>query len=475
VSISTLLIIICASLLLGLIATGKWRSWALLVASIFVIYWLQPASSVRHLDYWLPTACMLFTILTWILTRKRDSPDLHSEISTGLVIASVILFIGFTRYLGPLCCVTPTSPPQLYQIAVAIIAISLVAVIFAHFGSSRTAWIFTGITLIIAVFVVLKSEPLAVLASQGLRLLNGQSVELASVTDIQWLGFSYVAFRLIHTLRDRISGRLPDIGLRDYVTYVIFFPAFSAGPIDRVQHFTQELHQPFKPSMQTTLQGGMRILWGVFSKFVLADGLALIALNNSNAGQVTSSGWLWVILYAYALRIFFDFSGYTHIAIGLGQILGIQLPENFDRPYLKRNLTLFWNSWHITLAQWFRAYFFNPLTRTMRSSQRNISLPLIIFIGQLSTFTLIGLWHGISWNFAIWGAWHGIGLFIHNRWSNLVHAGTPVTEAHSNLNRLLGLGGTFLTFQYVSLGWVWFALSNPAQSWHTLLKLFGIR
>jgi alginate O-acetyltransferase complex protein AlgI len=445
-----------------------------MATSVLIIYWLQPASPVRHLDYWLPTGCIVLTILSWILTRKKESSNLSSDITTGLVIAGLMLIIGLTRYLGPLCCVTPTRPPELNQIAIAVISISLLFLLFANFGSGKAALIYTATILILGIFIFLKSDSLSKFLSQGLRLINAQPVELASATDIQWLGFSYVAFRLLHTLRDRISGRLPEIGLRDYVTYVIFFPAFSAGPIDRVQHFTQELHQSFKPSLQATLQGGKRILWGVFSKFVLADSLALIALNNTNADQVSYSGWLWVMLYAYALRIFFDFSGYTHIAIGLGQILGIQLPENFDRPYLKRNLTLFWNSWHITLAQWFRAYFFNPLTRTLRSSQRNIPLPLIIFIGQLSTFTLIGLWHGLSWNFAIWGAWHGIGLFIHNRWSNLIKPKTSAIERHASFDRLLGVSSTFFTFQYVSLGWVWFALSNPAQSWHTILKLFGI-
>jgi alginate O-acetyltransferase complex protein AlgI len=445
-----------------------------MAASVLMIYWLQPASPVRHLDYWLPTGCIILTIFSWILTRKNKSSNLQPDILTGIMIAILMLLIGTTRYLGPLCCVTPTRPPELSQIVIAVSSISLISILFAYFGSGKVAWIFTGTILILGIFIILKSEPLAKFISQGLRSINAQPVELASSMDIQWLGFSYVAFRLLHTLRDRLSGRLPEIGLRDYVTYVIFFPAFSAGPIDRVQHFSQELHRPFKPSLQTTLQGGKRILWGVFSKFVLADSLALIALSSNNASQVISSGWMWVMLYAYALRIFFDFSGYTHIAIGLGQILGIQLPENFDRPYLKRNLTLFWNSWHITLAQWFRAYFFNPLTRTMRSSQRSIPLPLIIFIGQLSTFTLIGLWHGLSLNFAIWGAWHGIGLFIHNRWSNLIKPKTSALESHASLNRLLGLGSTFFTFQYVSLGWVWFALSNPTQSWHTLLKLFGI-
>ncbi len=390
------------------------------------------------------------------------------------MITAVILVIGLTRYIDPLCCLTSSRPPEIYQIALVTIIVAFLLVTAARFFSGRALLIYGGIAVLILLFVVLKSGPFAKLLSQGLRLINAQSTELASAIDLKWLGFSYVAFRLIHTLRDRLSGKLPGLSLGEYVTYIIFFPAFTAGPIDRVQHFVQDLRQPFIPSLNTLLAGSRRIIWGMFSKFVLADGLALIALNSSNFNQVGSSGWLWVMLYAFAFRIFFDFAGYTDIAIGMGQILGIHLPENFERPYLKQNLTLFWNSWHITLAQWFRAYFFNPLTRALRSSPRNISMPLIIFAGQLSTFVLIGLWHGISWNFAIWGAWHGIGLFIHNRWSNLVRPQAAALENMPRLKHILGVGSTLLTFHYVSLGWVWFALSTPAQSWHTFLKLFGL-
>jgi D-alanyl-lipoteichoic acid acyltransferase DltB (MBOAT superfamily) len=99
---------------------------------------------------------------------------------------------------------------------------------------------------------------------------------------------------------------------------------------------------------------------------------------------------------------------------------------------------------------------------------------LIIFIGQMSTFILIGLWHGITWNFAIWGAWHGLGLFIHNRWTNAIRSKVSGLESRPGLKRFVGAGSTFLTFNYVSLGWVWFVLSSPQQSWNTLLRLFGM-
>jgi D-alanyl-lipoteichoic acid acyltransferase DltB (MBOAT superfamily) len=133
----------------------------------------------------------------------------------------------------------------------------------------------------------------------------------------------------------------------------------------------------------------------------------------------------------------------------------------------------FWNSWHITLAQWFRAYYFNPLTRALRTSPRQIPMPWIIFFGQVSTMLLLGLWHGITWNFAIWGAWHGIGLFIHNRWSELIRSRQTALEESPWLKKMLEVSGVVLTFNYVALGWVWFALSQPVLSWQVLLNLFS--
>ncbi len=304
-----------------------------------------------------------------------------------------------------------------------------------------------------------------------LRSLAGQSATLASPLDIRWLGFSYLAFRLLHVLRDRATGRLPDVSLREFVTYALFFPAYTAGPIDRLQHFNAGLQTGAGLTASSALAGGERLATGIFKKFVLADSLAIVALNDLNAGQVQSATWMWLLLYGYAFRIYFDFSGYTDIAIGLGLLLGIRLPENFDAPYLRQNLTSFWNSWHITLAQWFRAYFFNPLTRLLRA--RPLPVALVVFTGQVSTMLLIGGWHGITWNFLAWGLWHGAGLFIHNRWSGWARPRMAPLESRPRLQRLAGAAGALLTFHYVTLGWVWFALPDPGLSLHVFQKLFG--
>jgi D-alanyl-lipoteichoic acid acyltransferase DltB (MBOAT superfamily) len=269
-------------------------------------------------------------------------------------------------------------------------------------------------------------------------------------------------------LRDRQTGRAVPARLDEFVVYVIFFPTLAAGPIDRLERFLKDLRGEERPSSSAYLQGGWRILLGLFKKFVLADTLALISLNATNASQVTGTGWTWVLLYAYAFQIFLDFSGYTDLAIGMGQWLGIKLPENFNRPLSKTNLTQFWNNWHMTLTQWFRAYFFNPLTRSLRTSKRPLPMAAMILITQVSTMILIGLWHGVTWNFVLWGLWHGIGLFIHNRWSEW-QKGRPGPSSPA-VQRLMSGVSLLATFNYVALGWVFFALPDLSSS----LRIFGL-
>jgi len=170
-------------------------------------------------------------------------------------------------------------------------------------------------------------------------------------------------------------------------------------------------------------------------------------------------------------QIYFDFSGYTDIAIGIGHLVGIKLPENFLSPYTKNNITQFWNSWHITLTQWVRSYFFNPFNRWIRR-YKSIPAWTMIFVGQLATMVLIGLWHGITWNFILWGIWHGLGLFIQNRWSDF--AKTRINPANPQMQKVLQISGALITFQFVTLGWVFFALSEPSLSQTVFLKLFGL-
>lgn len=466
--------------LLGALAGNRWRGWLMLGVSVVAIYWLGSVSPIRTLDFWLPTATLALTALVWAATRpapvdpRTDPPAPAGETwITAAVVAVLVLAIALLRYIPALCCITPSPPPGLISVALVLVAAVGAVALVGRFLSGTRAVILALLGLLVGLLIVLKYEPLSVAASAALRTLTAQSAANASALDVRWLGFSYVAFRLLHLLLDRLAGRLPALSLREAITYTIFFPSYTAGPIDRMERFVKDLRAPFVLTLPIAVEAGQRLVIGLFRKFVLADALALIALNAQNAVQTSSALWTWVLLYAYAFRLYLDFAGYTDVAIGLGLLMGIRLPENFQRPYLKPNLTAFWNAWHITLAQWVRTYVFNPLTRALRASPMRIPAAPIILIGQLVTMMLIGLWHGITWNFVIWGAWHGIGLFIHNRWANAMRVPLRRLEERPLLKRLYTGAAVVLTFHYVLLGWVWFALPTVDLSGTVFIRLFG--
>jgi D-alanyl-lipoteichoic acid acyltransferase DltB (MBOAT superfamily) len=466
--------------LLGQIPRQQWFAGAMLIASLLAIYWLQPSTPIRNLDFWLPTASILLTVIVWVGAQSAVSAERRHTLASLAAVASVIMLLSLTRYMGPLCCLTASRPPSILPVAIALLLMAgLLTLMWIFPNASR---LFSRIVLwvVLGIFILLKTPSLAQSASAFLRSWSGQAVELASPSDLSWLGFSYLAFRLIHVLRDDQAGKFQSRSLVSFINYALFFPAYVSGPIDRWQRWNSDLQNRValvrsnpESRFALTATGFQRILIGSFKKFALADSLALLSLNSQNAEQVVSTVWLWVLLFGYAWRIYFDFSGYTDIAIGLGNLMGFRLPENFDHPYLKTNLTAFWNSWHMTLAQWFRAYLFNPLTRTLRMRPEKLPPWLIILIGQTITMTLIGLWHGVAWNFLIWGLWHGVGLFVHNRWADWMRARSAFIEARPTLAGLIKISGWALTFLFVALGWVWFALPDLPLAWQVFQKLAG--
>lgn len=473
-SLQNILILIASALLIRILFPGKNRLWALLVLSTLAIFWLQPPLTIRNLDFWFPTATLGLVFLSWGITSTKEQLKGQTNLLAAVLSLGTICLIGMTRFISIKGILTPSRPPQFFHIATAVIIIILLTIIFSRFVKPSPWSIWLSVIVLLALFILLKTPYLSNQISIILRQLMSQDPSLASSADLNWLGFSYVAFRLIHTLIDRLKGRLDGIKLGEYLVYMLFYPAILAGPIDRLQRFRKDLVHPKPLSPPEVLQSSIRLSVGLFRKFILADLLGLIAISGSNIHQVRSTGWMWVMLIAFSSQIYLDFAGYTDIAIGSGILLGFQLPENFNRPYLKPNLTLFWNNWHMTLTQWIRTYFFFPVTRKLR---RNKKLPasLIILITQVSTMLLIGLWHGITLNFLIWGLWHGIGLFIHNRWSAKMGPKlSTVSMEQPVFSFAIKAGGVGLTFVFVSLGWVWFALPNTESALQAFKILFGL-
>ena len=482
-NLTTLLVFAIAAVLYAGLLSGHWRGWALLIGSAIGIYWLQPNLAPRFASYALQTGTIAITVLMWWLSRKRDDESQQAtwqEDRLTLVALMVIIFgVALLRFLPADYRPIAYRPPSPLTVAVSVVVVSLIFLGIAKLSekAEQRKVLTGGLLFIVVVFIILKTPPLATAVSQLWRSFTSQDASLASPSDLAWLGFSYVAFRLIHTLRDRQTGILPVLSLREYVTYVIFAPAYIAGPIDRAERFVKDLRAlPQMTGLDAARfgEGGARIATGLFKKFVIADLLAQgMSLTATNAEQATSTLGLWLLLYGYALRLYFDFAGYTDIAIGIGLLFGIRLPENFNRPYLRTNITAFWKNWHITLSNWARFYVFTPLSRSLLRRKPRPSTTLIVFVSQTATMLTIGLWHGVSWNYVIWGLWHGMALFAHKQWSDRTRKWYRGLNDKPWQKRAWTLAGWWLTFNFVCLGWVWFLL--PVETAVPVFgKLFGI-
>lgn len=214
-------------------------------------------------------------------------------------------------------------------------------------------------------------------------------------------GVSFYTFQMVAFMVDSFRARKKKpIGFLNYVNFVSFFPLILAGPIERrIDLFPQIESFRFKFSIDNFEKGFRWLSLGLFMKFVLADNLSpYIDLKE------TANPWfVWFQAFLFTLRIYFDFGGYSFIAVGLAKFLGIKLTLNFLAPYTSQSINEFWRRWHITLSTWFRDYVFIPLM----GSKKQLA-PFFLFI----TFTLSGFWHGAAWNFILWGAYHGSLLLV---------------------------------------------------------------
>ncbi|MDB5353144.1 MAG: poly(beta-D-mannuronate) O-acetylase [Planctomycetota bacterium] len=256
------------------------------------------------------------------------------------------------------------------------------------------------------------------------------------------LGISFFTFEFIHFAVDRYQGKIERATLADYAAFIFFFPTMVAGPIKRYQEFVPKLHAArLDPGLVS--RGITRILVGLAKKTVLADTFSLwsdklntSALLNASGPQVL--GWI----FAYGMKIYFDFSGYSDIAIGCSYLFGIEVPENFRWPYLSRNISEFWRRWHISLGRWIFDYVYVPLGGSRRGEARTA-------LNLLTAFAISGLWHGAAYNFVIWGLWHGVMMVVHRAWTRFSET-TGV--------RIPAPLGIALTFTGVTLGWGLFAM-----------------
>jgi D-alanyl-lipoteichoic acid acyltransferase DltB (MBOAT superfamily) len=229
------------------------------------------------------------------------------------------------------------------------------------------------------------------------------------------LGVSYISFKVISVLVDSYNESVTDLDPLTYLNYVLFFPAFISGPINRYGQFSSQVRSSGQGRLGSDLRlGAERIVHGLFKKLVLVQLVYPYILTNQPLSPEASSFLGFVgSLYAYALYAYLDFSAYTDLAIGAARLMGIELPENFDWPFRQKNIREFWSHWHMSLTNWLVDYVYWPLVRKLRNVPYFRSRPVTLsIVGMNVTFVACGMWHGEAFHYVLWGAYQGIGISI---------------------------------------------------------------
>lgn len=290
------------------------------------------------------------------------------------------------------------------------------------------------------------------------------------------IGISYFSFKMIHFLIESYKQQIHELCLSYYLNYIFFFPAFISGPIARYDKFAVQLNAENSTALSDDLGKGLeRIIHGLFKKFALSMIFYQYTLANiSGSIADLSSGRIILGLYAYTLYFYFDFAGYTDMAIGCARILGYRLPENFNNPFMKKNIQELWASWHMSLTGWLTDYIYWPLSKRLRKIGYYRKRPILLSnISIITTFIICGMWHGSTLNFIIWGLYHGIGLAILNIYRKYKRKVRNRYLQRYFQSRTSASVGVFMTFNFFVLGLPLFAFEMDTIAM-LVKKLFNI-
>lgn len=329
-------------------------------------------ASITFLYYFLP----IFLILYFIFPKKYKNIIL-------LIFSFIFYFYGEPKY----------------------ILLMLIEVFFSYFMTlsleKNKSKNLLGIIISFHIFLLCIFKYFNFIIT-NINSIFGGNISLLNI--VLPIGISFYTFQIISYEVDVYRGKVKaSKSLIDYMTYVFLFPQLIAGPIVRYETISKELKSR-KVTLEDFSYGVNRFIIGLFKKVVIANNIGELCniLNNSSEVSVLL---YWVLGISYMLQIYFDFSGYSDIAIGIGRMIGFKFPENFNYPYIANSVTDFWRRWHMTLSSWFRDYVYIPLGGNRVSTLKHIRNILVVWM-------LTGLWHGASWNFIIWGIYFGVILII---------------------------------------------------------------
>ncbi len=384
----------------------------------------MPFSSITFIFVFLPVL-----LLSFYLIPKRGWKNL-------VIVLASLAFFGWS------------DPTHLHVLLLSVVANYLVGLAVGKAiekESSKSArvymWLGVGINLLLLAFYKYTGFFLTSLQAVFPLNLSYQSQALP-------LGISFFTFSGISYILDTYNEVTPpEKNFISFSAYIVMFPKLLQGPITRLIQIKESLINPKFDSV-LMMEGVRRFIGGLAKKVLLADSLnmATTIIFDANFSEM-GAGLAWFGLIAYTLQIYLDFSGYTDMAIGIGNMLGFKLPENFNFPYISKSISDFWRRWHMTLGAWFRTYLFIPLefARKKQKFLRQESNLIIVFL-------LTGLWHGANWNFIVWGLFYGVILALEASFLGKRLKKAPVFLQH------------FYSIALIMLGWIFFRITN-VQNW----------
>jgi alginate O-acetyltransferase complex protein AlgI len=393
----------------------------------------------------------LFLPITLLIYYALGARDRRSVAAGWLVVMS-LAFYGWWNPIYLLLIITSMSVNYLIG-----------TVISNPETRNRKALMVAGVTANLSILLYFKYTNFIV---DSINDVSGASLYISRI--VLPLGISFFTFQKIAYLVDAYQGKTREHNFLHFCLFVVFFPQLIAGPI---VHHSEILPQFAKKETyrfdSNKLFVGLTIFFmGVFKKVIIADHFATYAspiFNAAKAGTAISFVDSWAGALAYTYQLYFDFSGYSDMAMGLGWMFGVRLPLNFRSPYKATNIIDFWRRWHMTLSRFLRDYLYIPLGGNRLGSARR-------YINLFTTMVLGGIWHGAGWTFLVWGMLHGIYLVINHSWHKVRGMIGMDSGAPTLWGRILSQGLTFLA---VVVAWVFFRAETMGSALTLLRSMFG--
>lgn len=376
----------------------------------------------------------IFLIL-YFVNKIIKNPEKSNSIANWILLAASYMFIIYANWKFAL-----------------ILAITTISTWFFTKSKHRSA---VGIIIALAALAFFKYSNFF---AESFASLFGN--DFTALNIILPIGISFYTFSAISYIVDVKRGKITSRGLMDVALYLSFFPKLTSGPIQKSGDFFEQMEKS-RTIGGTTFAPGIQIfVFGLFKKIVLADRCSVFVNQVYDSPLAFGSLTVFMAAVAYSLQIYFDFSGYSDMSIGVARILGFKLPRNFNLPYLSHNVTELWKRWHITLSTWLQEYLYISLGGNRKGKVRT-------YINLILTMVLGGIWHGANWTYVIWGLLHGIALAIHKAWMTITKSDIKKPFAIESLISII------ITFLFTTFCWIFFRADSLSHALSIIGRIFS--